>query len=96
MFKLKIKNKTNKTNGKCGVIQGTKCGNPYFVEIEEIIRADKLSKVRMLELCMENELWQSDVYDEYKGDTWINTSRITWYDDNAQKRRDRTLRKLLN
>ena len=53
--------KMNETNGKCGVIVGSRCSNTYFVEVEEIARADKLSKIRMIKLNMSNETWRSDL-----------------------------------
>ena len=36
------------------------------------------------------------IYKKYNGDTWIETSKITWYNDNAQKKRDRILKKILS
>ena len=60
-FKLKMSKKMNETNGKCGVIVGSRCSNTYFVEVEEIARADKLSKIRMIKLNMSNETWRSDL-----------------------------------
>lgn len=94
-MKRKIRKSTEKGTGKYGIIHGSKAGHSYIVEVEEIIKADNMSKVNILEINMNSELWKDDVKEVWGKQRWIETSRIKWYDDNSQKRRDRRLKEVL-
>ena len=84
--------------GKYGIITYSSYNEiDYVVEIEELESAGNLTKVRVVRVCSRYGKTYSDkiILKSKSFNEWIETSKITWFNDNSQRLRDEKLKQLL-
>jgi predicted RNA-binding protein with RPS1 domain len=85
----------NEGTGRYGIIECLE-NNQYFMgEIEELVVAGDMTKVRLIEVqkVSYSTISLKKVSSEFN--PWVKTSTIKWFDDNTQKLRKKRLDKLL-
>ena len=90
--------RTSKGTGRYGIIEYSSGYNSFFIEIEEIETAGEWTKVRLIDVYesrSSSESTTSDLLKKCGFNEWTQTKRITWFDNNSQKVRDKKLNEIL-
>lgn len=96
--KRKYRKILSKGTGRYGIIECTSGYSSFFIEIEEIETAGEWTKVRLIDVCesrSSSEATTSDLLKKCGFNEWTQTRRITWFDNNSQKVRDKKLNEIL-
>lgn len=97
-YKNYITNFFKTGKGKYGIIVYYSYSSvDHVIEVEEIESAGDLTKVRVVRVCScaGDSDSKSKVLSSKNFNEWVETKKITWYDDNSQRMRDEKLKQLL-
>lgn len=97
--KRRISKILNTGTGKYGVIKMSYYSSSIlYLEIEELESAGELTKVKIIgkSSTYGSNTTINDIMKSSKFNEWVHTSDIVWYNDAAQKMRDKKLNDILN
>lgn len=98
LLKFKFKKILSEGTGKYGIIMRKSYSYiEHVVEVEEVESAGDLTKVKLIRVCScsDSKLSKLAVLKLLSFNQWVETNKIVWFNDNAQKDRDRKIEKIL-
>jgi len=97
-FYKQFKDALSKGKGKYGIITYYSYNSiDYVVEFEELESTGDLTKVRIIRVCScyGNKLSDEQILKSKSFNEWVETEKITWFNDNSQRLRDEKIKELL-
>lgn len=98
LLRFKFKKLLSEGTGKYGIIiRKSYSYIEHVVEVEEVESAGDLTKVKLIRVCScsDSKLSKLAVLKLLSFNQWIETNKIVWFNDNAQKDRDRKIENIL-